>query len=48
VVKVTGVTMERHSTLLACTDTATGERRQLRLDRIDEATLVEARGPRSE
>lgn len=48
VVKVTGVTMERHSTLLACTDTATGERRQLRLDRIDEAALVEVRGPRSE
>jgi len=48
VVKVTGVTMERHSTLLACTDTASGERRQLRLDRIDHAALVEVRGPRSE
>jgi predicted DNA-binding transcriptional regulator YafY len=37
VVTVTGVVMERHATLVACTDVATGERRHLRLDRIERA-----------
>jgi predicted DNA-binding transcriptional regulator YafY len=40
VVGVVGVTMERHATLVHCLDVHTGERRHLRLDRIDEATLV--------
>jgi predicted DNA-binding transcriptional regulator YafY len=43
IVKVSGVTMERHATLLHCLDSASGERRSLRLDRIDEAELV--KGP---
>ncbi len=38
--RVAGVTMERHATLLHCVDTATGEARALRLDRIDEAQLA--------
>ncbi len=46
VVQVTGVVMERHATLVACTDDRTGERRHLRLDRIDEAEVVAgAAGP---
>ena len=40
VVTVTGVTMERHATQLRCVDATTGEVRQLRLDRVDEAELV--------
>jgi predicted DNA-binding transcriptional regulator YafY len=40
VVTVTGVVMERHTTQVVCTDVATGERRHLRLDRIDRADLV--------
>jgi predicted DNA-binding transcriptional regulator YafY len=41
VVKVVGVVMERHATLLQCVDVASGEERHLRLDRIDRAELVE-------
>jgi predicted DNA-binding transcriptional regulator YafY len=44
-VKVTGVVMERHATLVRCVDVRTGEGRHLRLDRIDEATPGEAREP---
>lgn len=40
VVKVIGVTMERHTTQLHCVDTVTGEDRHLRLDRIDAAVLA--------
>jgi predicted DNA-binding transcriptional regulator YafY len=40
VVKVVGVTMERHTTQLHCVDVATGEDRHLRLDRIDVAEVV--------
>ena len=39
-VRVTGVIMERHVTQVACADAATGERRNLRLDRIDRAELA--------
>jgi predicted DNA-binding transcriptional regulator YafY len=42
VVKVSGVVMERHATLIHCTDVVSGEQRHLRLDRIDEAELVSA------
>ncbi len=38
VVRVVGVTMERHVTQLHCVDARTGERRHLRLDRVDAAT----------
>jgi len=44
VVKVTGVVMERHATLVEVVDAATGEARHLRLDRIDRAELVEGAG----
>jgi predicted DNA-binding transcriptional regulator YafY len=37
VVRVTGVVMERHATHVRCADVTTGEVRDLRLDRIDEA-----------
>lgn len=37
VVNVVGVVMERHATLIECVDASTGERRHLRLDRIDQA-----------
>jgi predicted DNA-binding transcriptional regulator YafY len=40
VVRVIGVIMERHTTLLHCTDVRSGETRHLRLDRIDHAALV--------
>jgi predicted DNA-binding transcriptional regulator YafY len=35
VVNVCGVVMERHATLLECVDVSTGEKRHLRLDRIE-------------
>jgi predicted DNA-binding transcriptional regulator YafY len=40
VVRVAGVTMERHTTQLHCVDVASGEARRLRLDRIEAAELV--------
>lgn len=40
VVRITGVTMERHATQLHCVDLASGEDRHLRLDRIDAAERV--------
>jgi predicted DNA-binding transcriptional regulator YafY len=40
VVSITGVTMERHATQVHCVDARTGERRHLRLDRIDGAELA--------
>ncbi len=40
VVQVAGVTMERHATQLHCVDTVTGEKRYLRLDRVDAAEHV--------
>ncbi len=40
VVRIAGVVMERHMTLLDCVDAATGEQRRLRLDRIEHAALV--------
>ncbi|WP_242334965.1 MULTISPECIES: YafY family protein [unclassified Anaeromyxobacter] len=43
VVRVVGVVMERHTTLVHCVDSSTGEERHLRLDRIDSAALE--RGP---
>lgn len=50
VVRVVGVVMERHATLLHCVDVTTGERRHLRLDRIDHAAIVppDARGARQQ
>jgi predicted DNA-binding transcriptional regulator YafY len=39
-VRVEGVVMERHATLLRCVDAGSGERRELRLDRIDRAVLA--------
>ncbi len=42
VVQVTGVVMDRHATLVACADVRSGERRHLRLDRIDAAEVVPA------
>jgi predicted DNA-binding transcriptional regulator YafY len=42
VVRVAGVTMERHATLVRCVDVSTGEERHLRLDRIDEAEAATA------
>jgi predicted DNA-binding transcriptional regulator YafY len=44
VVRVVGVIMERHATLLRCVDVASGEERTLRLDRIDEAAPVPVAG----
>lgn len=44
VVKVVGVTMERHTTQLHCVDVSTGEDRHLRLDRIDSVQLVSPGG----
>ncbi len=41
--RVVGVVMERHTTLVHCVDSSTGEERHLRLDRIDSAALE--RGP---
>ncbi|ABC83666.1 helix-turn-helix transcriptional regulator [Anaeromyxobacter dehalogenans] len=41
-VKVAGVIMERHATLVHCVDVDTGEARHYRLDRIDVATPVAA------
>lgn len=38
-VKLEGVVMERSLTLLNCVDTQTGERRQLRMDRLEAASL---------
>jgi predicted DNA-binding transcriptional regulator YafY len=46
VVKVVGVTMERHTTQLHCVDVATGEDRHLRLDRIEAAALAAEAGDR--
>lgn len=39
-VRIAGVLMERHMTMLDCVDVATGEQRRLRLDRIDHAALA--------
>lgn len=39
-VRIAGVVMERHATLLDCVDVDTGEERRLRLDRIDHASLA--------
>jgi len=39
-VRVTGVVMERHVTQLVCVDVDSAERRYLRLDRIERATLI--------
>lgn len=41
VVTISGVVMDRHTTQIACTDVRSGEKRHLRLDRIDLAELVE-------
>ncbi|HEU5058206.1 MAG TPA: HTH domain-containing protein [Kofleriaceae bacterium] len=40
VVRIAGVLMERHTTLLECVDVASGEERRLRLDRIEHAALA--------
>jgi predicted DNA-binding transcriptional regulator YafY len=40
VVRIAGVVMERHMTLLDCVDVATGEERRLRLDRVEHAALT--------
>lgn len=40
VVKVIGVIMERHTTLLHCVDASTGEERHLRLDRVERAEIA--------
>ena len=40
VVRIAGVLMERHTTLLDVVDVATGEERQLRLDRVEHAALA--------
>ncbi len=42
-VRISGVTMERHVTLLDCLDVQTGERRHLRLDRIARALKAPGR-----
>ncbi len=39
-VRIAGVLMERHMTMLDCVDVATGEQRRLRLDRIEHAALA--------
>lgn len=39
-VRVAGIVMERHSTLVHCVDVQTGDARHLRLDRIDRAELL--------
>lgn len=39
-VRIAGVLMERHMTMLDCVDVATGEERRLRLDRIEHAALA--------
>jgi predicted DNA-binding transcriptional regulator YafY len=39
-VRIAGVLMERHITMLDCVDVATGEERRLRLDRIEHAALA--------
>lgn len=39
-VRIAGVLMERHMTMLDCVDVATGEQRRLRLDRIEHARLA--------
>jgi predicted DNA-binding transcriptional regulator YafY len=46
IVNVAGVVMERHTTLLECVDVSSGEKRHLRLDRIDHAERI-ARWDRS-
>lgn len=40
VVRIAGLVMERHMTLLDCVDVATGEERRLRLDRVEHAALT--------
>jgi predicted DNA-binding transcriptional regulator YafY len=40
VVRIVGVTMERHTTQLHCVDVSSGEDRHLRLDRIESAQRV--------
>lgn len=40
IVRVVGVIMERHATLLHCVDARSGDARHLRLDRIDRAELA--------
>lgn len=42
VVRISGVVMERHVTLLDCVDVATGEERRLRLDRLGATTAIVA------
>lgn len=44
VVRVTGVTMERHVTQLRCVDASSGELRHLRLDRVVAAELAPPEG----
>ncbi len=39
-VRISGVVMERHMTLLDCVDVQTGEQRRLRLDRLEHAALA--------
>jgi predicted DNA-binding transcriptional regulator YafY len=39
-VRIAGVLMERHMTMLDCVDVTTGEERRLRLDRIEHAALA--------
>jgi len=39
-VRIAGVLMERHMTLLDCVDVQSGEQRRLRLDRIEQAALA--------
>ena len=39
-VRIAGVLMERHMTMLDCVDVATGEQLRLRLDRIEHAALA--------
>jgi predicted DNA-binding transcriptional regulator YafY len=39
-VRIARVLMERHATVLECIDVATGDKRAIRLDRIDAATLA--------
>ena len=39
-VRIARVLMERHATVLECLDVTTGDKRAIRLDRIDAATLV--------
>jgi predicted DNA-binding transcriptional regulator YafY len=39
-IRITRVLMERHATVLECIDVETGDKRAIRLDRIDAATLT--------